>query len=486
MSTADIDERLARLAPTTSPDPERLTAARAVLDDVLDGVLDGADDGTGPSRSRRLGDAHVLDLDAARARHSGHDVDADGGGVPLPLVDDDVVVPLGRGRTARERRTRRVLLGSAAAGVVGVVAVGLALTGRPPALVPAGPPPSACASRLTTAAHQDVDLDPPQAWRSLATESHDDGTRLALMRSEDGDLTGFCGEAGGAGGSSASTTLWPDAQDTVEPGQDGVVATGVRDDDWYVAWGTAGPDVRDLRLQADWSSTDPSSTDPSSTDPSSTDPSGADRAEGDGFVVEVRSTGDGGWAVLLDGDEVPADADVSLRWRLPDGSERTAPLEGAWPADPTTVTPPAEARRDACAPGRSTTGVRPVIEQRTGDDGITVLANDERFVVCTQDAESPYRAWHTLSGTMTDRPARDEAIALGGGGSDDARTLVGLAGDDVAHVWLRLPDGTLLDGVLSGGYWLVPGAGVGEKQWDDARLVWRLEDGTRHGSPTFG
>ncbi|MFE6971489.1 hypothetical protein [Isoptericola sp. NPDC057653] len=450
-STAGVDERLARLAPTTSPDPERLAAARAALDATLDGP--------GDPRSRRVGDAHVLELRDHRREDGGDDVpDATGLAVVTPVgaYDDDVVVPLGRGRTARERRRRRVQLGAAAAGVVGVVAVGLALTGRPPAPVPAGPPPSACASRLTTAAHQADDVEQPQAWRSLAAESRDDGTRLVLMRSDDAGLTGFCGEAGDAGSSSASTTLWPDDH-PAEPGPDEVVPAGVRDDDWYVAWGAAGQDVRSIRLSVD-----------------------------DGPATDVRTIGNGEWAVMLPGDEVPPDARLTLLWTATDGSERSTPLEGAWPADPATVTSPAEARRDACAPGRDATGVRPVLEQRVGDDGITVLARDgKRFVVCRQDAEPPYRAWHTLSGTISDLPARDEATALGGGGSDDARTLVGQAGDDVARVQLRIPDGTLLDALLAGDYWLVWGTGFSEDQWTDARLVWYLEDGSRHESPTF-
>ncbi len=189
MSPAELDERLARLAPATSPDPERLAAARAVLgevlDDAYDGTVGGDRDGSSASRSRRVGDAHVLDLDDARPhRHGDADGDAVGdtaGDAPLPLVDDDVVVPLHRGRTARERRRRRVQLGAAAAGVVGVVAVGLVLVPQP-APGPASPEESCAANLTTSAVPEGFDLDP--AWslsprtRSAARTSRCCGRRL--------------------------------------------------------------------------------------------------------------------------------------------------------------------------------------------------------------------------------------------------------------------------------------------------------------------
>ncbi|MFC8597837.1 hypothetical protein [Isoptericola sp. NPDC057191] len=449
MNPADLDERLARIAPTTSPDPDRLDAARAALDAVVDALVDGA-----PSpRSRRVGGAHVLDLDEARVGL--------GDDVVLPEPDDEVVVPLTRGRTARERRRRRVQLGAAAAGVVGVVAVGLALSPWQPDLGPAGlsGPPSACASRLTTAAHQTEDVFASPTWRELAHESHADGTRLALLRSDDAGLTGFCAEDGRAVSSAASTTLWADDH-PAEPGPDEVVPAGVRDDDdWYVAWGSAGEDVRDVRLNAEW----------------------ADGRSGtQGLVVEARTLRDDEWVVFLRREELPVGATVSLLWRASDGSERSTPLEGAWPADPDTVTPPAEARRDACAGGRSSTGVEPVIEERHGDAGLTLLARDhQRFVVCQQDAEPPYEPFHTVSATTDDLPSSDEATPVVGGGSADARVLVGLAGDDVARVQLWAAGGTEIDATVSDGYWTVWAHGLTEQQWSDARVVWFLADGSR-------
>ncbi|MFE5292051.1 hypothetical protein ACFQ8T_07720 [Isoptericola sp. NPDC056618] len=453
MSTAGIDERLARLAPTTSPDPARLDAARAALDDVLDGT----NDGTGPSRSRRVGDAHVLDLDDARARRDGHDGDD-----PLPLVDDDVVVPLRRGRTVRERRRRRVQLGAAAAGVVGIVAVGLVLA---PQVAP-GPASSLarCESSLTAASLPD-DAELELRWRTLVRESRD-GSDLMLLREDAIGFTGFCADDESSTGSSTSTTLWSEEPPTT-PAEDEVAVGAVQDDEWYVVWGVAGADVRSVRLLAEWSI--------------------------DGLVdetavsIEPRQAEDGLWSVFVPGAQIPAEAEIALEWRLADGGERSMALDSAWPEPGVPGTPLADARRHACVPGGGAAALRPVLEGRHGDGGLTVFADDDqRFVACLQEAVPPYGAYHTLSGSPDeDAPAKGEAKALLGGGDDDGRVMIGLAGADVARVEVLSADGSRLRADLNDGYWAAWASHLDEDAWDDARIVWYLDDGSRHQGRAF-
>lgn len=465
MSPAELDERLARLAPATSPDPERLAAARAVLgevlDDAYDGTVGGDRDGSSASRSRRVGDAHVLDLDDARPhRHGDADGDAVGdtaGDAPLPLVDDDVVVPLHRGRTARERRRRRVQLGAAAAGVVGVVAVGLVLVPRPAP----GPASSVarCESGLTAAALPDgteFDLD----WRTLVHESRD-GSDLLLLRDDATGLTGFCADDQTSQGSSTTTTLWSeDAPAT--PAADEVFVGALQDDEWYVVWGVAGSDVSSVRLLAEWSR---------DGQPDET-----------AVIVEPRRTEDGLWSVFVPGAKIPAEAETSLEWRLADGAEESMPLDSAWPEQGAPGTPLVDARRDACVPGSSSADRRPVLEGRHGDAGLTVfVGDDQRFVVCLQEALPPYSAYHTLTGSpVEDAPGEGMATALVGGGDDDGRVMLGRAGADVVRVEVLSTDGGRVGADLSDGYWVAWASSLDEDAWDDARLVWYLDDGSRH------
>ncbi|SKC42033.1 hypothetical protein [Krasilnikoviella flava] len=442
---ADVDERLARLAPTTSPDPERLDAARA----ALDRALDGTDDGTGPTRSRWVGGAHVLDLDAARP---GLD-----DGAPHPALDDAVVVPLRRGRTARERRRQRVQLGAAAAGVVGVVAVGLVLAPSP-AAGPASTTEASCAASLTASAvPEEFDLDP--AWSLLAQE-HIDGTDLTLLRSPATGMTGFCSDATDAGGSTSTSTLWTDAAPAPLHGE--VSLGGTVHDEWYVAWGPVGPGARAVRLQVE--------------------PDDDDRSDSSTRIVDAVLDGDG-WSVFLPGDEVPPDARVSLVWTAY-GTERSLALDSAWLEDGESATALTEQRRRACTDDSDVPGLRPLIEKRYDDLGLTAMMNDRReVVVCIQDAQPPYDSWNTTSGPADSAPARDVAAAYVGGSTDRARMLTGFAGDDVASVELETEDGTVIPAELADGYWVAWSTTVGEAAWDEARLVWYLEDGSRHEGP---
>ncbi|MGF0118322.1 hypothetical protein ACQFYA_18670 [Promicromonospora sp. Marseille-Q5078] len=446
-SPAAIDERLARLAPTTSPDPERLDAARA----ALDAVVDGTDDGTGPSRSRRVGGAHVLDLGEARARH-GDDGVGVGDGVPVPLLDDDVVVPLGRGRTARERRRRRVQLGAAAAGVVGIVAVGLVLAPSP-APGPASPADS-CAANLTASAVPDgFDLDP--AWSLLAQETVD-GTDLTLLRSPAG-MTGFCSYTSGAGGTTSTSNLWTEPPPDVSDGKASV--GGVSDDEWYVAWGSVGSGASAVRLQVE----------------PPHDAGSPDSA----LVVDVVRDGYG-WSVFLPGDRVPPDARVSLLWRE-HGAVRSLPLDSAWPEDGEPATTLTEQRRRACTDGPDVPGLRPLIEKRYDDLGLTAMMNDRReLVVCLQDADPPYTSLNAIGGQADVAPPSDVARVESGGSTDTARMLSGFAGQDVVSVELMTPDGTEIPAELSDGFWVAWSTIVGDEAWDAARLVWYLDDGSRH------
>ncbi|MFE5337291.1 hypothetical protein ACFQ8E_15375 [Isoptericola sp. NPDC056573] len=445
-SSTGIDERLARLAPTASPDPERLAAARAVLDDVLDETLDGDRDGSGPSRSRRVGDAHVLDLDDARARRDAADGDA-----PLPLVDDDLVVPLDRGRTARERRRRRVQLGAAAAGVVGVVAVGLVLAPRP-APGPASPE-SSCAEQLTASLPERFDLHP--AWSSLAHDTVG-GASLTMLRSPE-KLTGFCADTSDAAGSTRTNTLWTDPAPTASAGE--VTLGGVMDDDWYVAWGDVGSGARDVRLQVE--------------------PPRDAGAPGSLLVVDTVRDG-AGWTVMLPGDRVPTDARVSLLWRE-DGTARSLALDSAWPEDGEAATALTEQRRQRCTDGPDVTGLRPLIERRYDDLGLTAMMNDRReLVMCVQDAYPPYQAWTVTSGRADAAPARDVAAVEIGTSTDGAHVLTGFAGADVERVELETEDGTVVPAELSDGYWVAWSTTSGGDILGEAQLVWYLDDGSRH------
>ncbi|MEL7976337.1 hypothetical protein AAG589_10775 [Isoptericola sp. F-RaC21] len=443
-STSGIDERLARLAPASSPDPERLAAARTALDTVLDEALDG----TGPSRSRRVGGAHVLDLDDARARRGDGDGDGD---APFPLVADDVVVPLGRGRTARERRRRRVQLGAAAAGVVGVVAVGLVLAPQP-APGPASPE-SSCAEQLTASLPERLELDP--AWSSLAHESAG-GADLTLLRSPE-ELTGFCADTRGAGGFTSTSTLWTDPAPAAADGE--VTLGGVSDDDWYVAWGDVGPGARAVRLQVD--------------------PPHGGGAPGSVLVVDAVQDG-AGWTVMMPGDRVPADAQVSLLWRE-HGAERSLPLDSAWPEDGEPATALTERRRRACTDGPDIPGLRPLFEKRYGDLGLTAMMNGRReLVMCVQETDPPYQSFTMTNGKADAAPARGVARVEIGTSTDGARMLTGFAGADVASVELETEDGDVIPAELRDGYWVAWSTDVSDETWDEAQLVWYLHDGSRH------
>ncbi|MFC7877571.1 hypothetical protein [Isoptericola sp. NPDC057391] len=460
MSTAgsptSIDERLARLAPAASPDPERLAAARAVLDEALDG--------TGPSRSRRVGDAHVLDLDAARA----HRHDDTNGDAALPLIDDDVVVPLVRGRTARERRRRRVQLGAAAAGVVGIVAVGLVLAPRP-APGPASPADS-CASSLTASAVPDgLDLDP--AWAPLAHETVG-GADLTMLRSPATGMTGFCSYTSGGGGTTSTSTLWTTPAPEAEDGE--VTFGGVAHDDWYVAWGDVGADASAVRLEVE----PPRDT------------------ASPGSVLVVDAVRDGaGWTVMMPGDRIPADARVSLRWRE-HGVERSLALDSAWPEDGGPVTALTDQRRTACVPGWR--GNETTVEDRRGEHGVTMVPDRASgwFTACVQEAAPPYTPLVTSGGELpAEEPASDEAVAVSGSGGGGAGQLVGVAGDGVARVEVRTADGTRLVALVSDGYWVAWSADLvvpttpgeaDEGPWDGATMAWYDADGEPLGqAPVF-
>lgn len=463
-STTGIDERLARLAPATSPDPERLDAARAVLDDVLDESLDGDRGGSGPSRSRRVGDAHVLDLDDARARRDGDEALDDDRRAPLPLVDDDVVVPLGRGRTARERRRRRVQLGAAAAGVVGVVAVGLVLA---PRLAP-GPasPEDSCAANLTASAvPEGFDLEP--AWRTLATESSRRGD-VTLLLTEDGELSGFCTESADDRATISTSVVWPAGPDEA-PDPDEILPAGthVDPDGWSVLWGTAGEGVRSVDLHAEWDE---------SVDRSFREENGI------GLLTEGRLT-DGFWSVFLAPGEIPEGASIALTWHLADGTSRSAPLLSAWDDRGEF----AGQRRTACVPGWR--GNETVVDDRRGEHGVTMVADRESgwFTACVQEADAPYMPLVTSGGELpAHRPASDQAVAVSGSAGGRAAQLVGVAGDDVARVEVRTEDGSRLVALVSDGCWvawsadLVDPTTAGEADegpWEGATMAWYDADG---------
>ncbi|WP_407320293.1 hypothetical protein UQW22_07520 [Isoptericola halotolerans] len=441
MSIPRIDDRLARLAPTSSPDPEGLAAARAAVFDAA------VEDRTGSRRGRVHERTQVVDL---------HDESL-----------DDVVAPLGAAR----RRNRHLGVAAAAAGAVGVISVGLVLLPGEVGFVPASPG-ATCGDQLVG----NLGLQPETAeeltWRTVASESGGtaDTTLLVL---DGGGVAGVCSDVRGDGGTTTSTTTW--SLPGAEPAADEILPRGVTSGPAPVVWGVAGAGVDSVDVALEWSDDGGSMTGDS------------------GVVVEARMTDDGYWSAFFSPeDRVPQDAAVALTWRLADGTEGSMSLDEAWPGVDAT-TPLAEARREECPSGSSSSGLRPVFEEVRDEVGVTLLGDGvRRTVLCAQDADPPYTQRLTSGGTASaPAPAADEAVADSGGGGGHAAALVGRAGEDVARVEVTTTDGLSLDAEVVDGYWMVwvesPAASDDNGLWQDATLRWHLTDGSPGGAGTvFG
>ncbi|MCK0116528.1 hypothetical protein MWU57_05750 [Isoptericola sp. S6320L] len=430
MSTSNIDDRLARLAPTSSPDPERLAAARSAVFDTTE------DERFGSRRGRAHDGAHVVDL---------HD-DA----------PDDVVTPLG---AARRRRNRHLGAAAAAAGVVGVVSVGIVLLPGEAGIFPASPESTCEDQLLRHLGPLPEDAEEP-VWRTVASESTD--TTLLVL--DGGGLAGACSEIRGEGGGFTSTATWslPD----VEPAADEILPRGITTGRAPVVWGVADANVTGVVVTHEWDQ-------------------GTSRS-----VVEARVTDDGYWSAFFSPeDRIPQDAEPRFTWQLEDGTERSMALDEAWPGVDAT-TPLAEARREECPRTSEWSDLRRVLEGVHDEIGVTLLADGDRStVLCAQDAAPPYTRWFTTSGTSSvPAPAADEATTDSGGGGGRAAALVGRAGDDVARVQVTTTDGLLFDAEVVDGYWVVWGAALGSEEgddpWQDATLRWYLTDGSPGGERT--
>ncbi|GAA1728828.1 hypothetical protein GCM10009809_25520 [Isoptericola hypogeus] len=450
-----IDRRLARLAPTTSPDPDRLAAARAALEASVD---DGGAAGTGRSSVR--GGAHVIEL----TPHGAGDRVPPGAG-DIGSAGRDVL----RARPAqrpRLRDRRAALVAAAAGGIVVVAAAALLVSPAGLDLVPSSSPVESCQDRLAASAVP-KELADDVTWRTLARQSSDRAD-LTLLTTEQGELSGFCADAHPAGGEATSTTVvWPWGPDDA-PARDEILPRGTVLDGWSVLWGVAGEDVVRVDVSAWW-------TDEGGPGPSTSE---------SGLEGEARMT-DGYWSAFFAPGEIPDGAEVTLTWHLADGTTRSAPLDSAWEDGGEF----AGARRTGCDPDWREAGTRPVVEVRREDHGVTMFVKPSKrwFRICVQDAEAPYEPLVDMGGDLPtdDPPADGVAVSSAGGSSDRAGALVGLSGEDVARVVVTTADGTTLDADLADGYWVAWATDSGrgdEGTWTGATLTWYDADGTRLGT----
>ncbi|WP_166851199.1 hypothetical protein [Isoptericola sp. BMS4] len=456
-----LDERLARLAPSVSPDPDRLAAARAALDAAT--ALHPDDAGAGHDRRSSVeGGAHVIDLDPHDDGHV------------------EVVTPLDAASRARDRRRRRVTLAAASVGVLGVVGTALVLSPVGPNLTPATPE-RACAALMEAGMPGGPATD--LTWRTLASESRADA-HLALVQG--GGLTGLCEGGRLDGHDFTRTTTWPAVPDEApEPdevrpsGVSGEIVPDATEPGWYVVWGLSGGDVRDVRLQIERHEYD-------------TDGSLRHTA---GTVVEVDRAGDGRWSAALDAGEVlpdaeladdtlPDDVEVTLLWQV-DGQEHSLPMDAGWQTDDHPSNVLVQARRTACEPNWRGRDHDLVVEERRGDRGVMLVVDEYSawFAACVQNARPPYEPFSTVGGDLPRGPlAPDDVRAVAGGGSGPASMLVGRAGDDVSRVEARTADGARVDAIMGDGYWVATHDAASDDPWDDATLTWFLDDGSKGGS----
>jgi|GEM_PF-5187225 len=438
MSDSTIDERLSRLAPTGSPDPERFTAARAEL------LAAVATDRREPAA------AHAGDMSTHLAQ------------VPV-----DVVVP----GPSHRRGRRRAAWSLAAAGVV--LVAGVALFFRPAEPVPAsGEMVDACRDLLTTQVPGMPEPVLGAGARLIASEDLD-GTALvlfapadpddgdpALCHVPDGDLsrTTFT-RVGDASGSTA-----PAVDEVTESGTAATEPLELSDrHSAAAAWGRVGETVESVTVTT------------------------ADGQEVEGVVS------DGYWVAwwLRDAPAAdiadPSDVVAAVTWTLTDGDQlsRTA----AWPgADE--WNPQAERRREECRSIRNwQTGERvsPVLEDQVYGYGTTLYATDSSYRLCVQEISPPYELLGQSAGTRTDGPPAPDGIGTGfGAGFGGIQSLYGQVGSDVDQVVVTLEDGTRIDAEIQNGYWLAqaqdptPRADDGGP-WDGAELAWYLADGSLGG-----
>ncbi len=439
MSTHDIEGRLARLAPTAPPDPERFAAAHAAV--VRATSTHDATDGTG-------GPGRLLDPDDDRVRI-------------------DVVLPLEVART-RKRRNKAAALAAAAAGVVGIVTVALVLPPGP------GPAPASPADSCRAQLDHGIAAD-DVAWRTVVDEEHGDAELVLLVGGEGGAYSGACTAVITDGGATSTVTTWPEGPGPVGPEE--VVLGGTldgRETGWHLAWGRLGSDVESLTAAVER----------------------ADPGRDTGIADEATITEDGLWWVWFrERDLVGAETEEAgtaerswlLSWTARDGSAHSLDLGDAWSTglDDTA----SAARRSACLPSWRTAGYRPMVEDVADDLGVTFLVAGGppggRAVVCLQDVDAPWTPTLEASGPLTGpAPAADEAMPLFGGSSGDAVAFVGTAGTEVSRVAVRDADGRDLRVSLGGGYWVAWDA-VSADLAESFTVTWYLTDGVQAGTTVW-
>ncbi|MEG3614763.1 hypothetical protein [Isoptericola haloaureus] len=441
MSTHPVDERLARLAPAESPDPERFAAAWSH-------VTEAVADPHGPTSARSAPTApggssasHRLDLDAH---------------------PDDAVVPLDAARRARRRRGRRWTLAAAVAGVVGVAGAAVVLSPIGPDVAPAwlSSPAQSCADRVPEIADLEAVVG-DVAWQTIGRSTA--GTDVEIVADPEMRRAGACLVSHDDG--TVTTASWmlpgdaPDADEVRPQGQ-------VTEQGTFV-WGFAGQDVTSVDVEARW----------------------RDRDRG-AFVGAFLDDGTW-WAHIVGAEDLPQDAEIRVHATLGDGTTTTVSLDDAWPgAD--AWNPLAAQRRAECRSTRDwQTGERvdPVLEDRRGDLGLTLYANvdSRRMSACIQEAEPPYEKLSGLgSSGRSLNPADNEAWAVSAGGSGPNQIAVGVAGDDVETLQVTTGTGEVLAAHVSNGYWAVWGPDGSSDQsvdpadlWQDATIQWLLTDGSR-------
>ncbi|WP_278235564.1 hypothetical protein [Isoptericola sp. AK164] len=441
MSKHPVDERLARLAPTGSPDPERFAAARAELEVAVTDPHGPTAARSAPTTPGTSGASHRLDLDEDQI---------------------DVVTPLDTVQQARRRRGRRWTLAAAVAGVVAVTGTAVVLSPVGPDVAPAwlSSPEQSCADQVPEIADLE-ELTGDIVWRTIARSSA--GADVEIVTDPESRVAGVCLTSHDDG--TVTTGYWTLPGDT--PDADEVRPQGQVTERGIFVWGFAGQDVTSVDVEARW------------------------RDRDRGAVIEAFLDDGTWWAHDVEAEEIPEDAEIQVHATLDDGTTTTVSLDDAWPgAD--SWNPLAEARRAECRSVRDwETGERvsPVLEDRRGDLGLALYADvDSRTMsACIQEADPPYEKLSFTSASEASlNPADNEAWAVSAGGSGPHQIAVGVAGDDVESVEVTTGTGDVLEANVSNGYWAVwapdsssSGSVDPADLWQDATIQWQLTDGSR-------
>jgi hypothetical protein len=286
MSTPDIEDRLARLAPVDPPDPAGFAAARARVDDAVGSGTRAADASTAEASPTGPADGRPEVTNQLAERFPDHHG---------ARFSPDVVVPL----TPRTRRRRALLVAASAVAVVGVLAL---VPGR------------AALERAEVAANQEAldscRTDDDGRLLDVVTSQRIDDELLALLVDPTEPTVAFCAHTLGSDQTGYSVA-WTNDQAWPAVGPDPTfVGVGISRVDGgsdrkvaaFAFWGHVGDDVVAATLTT-------------ST----------------GRQVEAEVT-DGYWAAMFLSEQAEGEImGASLTWELADGTTRTATLEDLSP-----------------------------------------------------------------------------------------------------------------------------------------------------------